>query len=69
MASKIFQETEDSATVIKGEIVGLAEGKHGFHIHTFSPVQSIPRQPGCVSAGELYLCKAHQGSANRTDAH
>uniref|UniRef100_A0A0B7ARH9 Superoxide dismutase [Cu-Zn] n=1 Tax=Arion vulgaris TaxID=1028688 RepID=A0A0B7ARH9_9EUPU len=43
------QETATSATVVKGEVKGLAPGKHGFHIHEFGDYTN-----GCVSAGAHY---------------
>nr|UTK45877.1 Cu-Zn superoxide dismutase [Crepidula fornicata] len=37
---------QDGMTTVKGEVSGLDEGKHGFHIHQFGDTTN-----GCVSAG------------------
>ncbi|XP_006002003.1 superoxide dismutase [Cu-Zn] [Latimeria chalumnae] len=39
-------EEKDGAVTIKGNIKGLAPGKHGFHVHAFGDNTN-----GCVSAG------------------
>ena len=43
------QEKEDGPTVVTGEVTGLKEGKHGFHIHEFGDYSN-----GCVSAGSHF---------------
>jgi superoxide dismutase, Cu-Zn family len=43
------QASEDSPTVIEGEIKGLTPGLHGFHVHEYGDTTN-----GCVSAGAHY---------------
>ena len=40
------QKTEDSPTIIEGEVRGLEEGLHGFHIHVYGDLSQ-----GCTSTG------------------
>jgi len=40
------QEAAGKSTLVKGEVKGLAAGKHGFHIHQFGDFTN-----GCTSAG------------------
>jgi Cu-Zn family superoxide dismutase len=39
-------KADNDATVVTGDVTGLTEGKHGFHIHEFGDYSN-----GCVSAG------------------
>lgn len=43
---KLFQGTANCPVEIKGEITGLTEGMHGFHIHEYGDNTN-----GCTSAG------------------
>jgi len=41
-----FEPQADGGTKVTGEVTGLTEGKHGFHIHEFGDTTN-----GCASAG------------------
>lgn len=41
-----FTETSDGAILIEGQVVGLTEGKHGFHVHALGDLSN-----GCTSTG------------------
>ena len=45
---KFSQEGESKPVVVEGEIIGLRQGIHGFHIHAFGDNTN-----GCISAGTL----------------
>ena len=45
----LFMQKPGTATLIKGRITGLTEGKHGFHIHEYGDLSQ-----GCESAGAHY---------------
>lgn len=55
---QFFQENADSPVKLTGEITGLAEGDHGFHVHEFGDNTN-----GCVSAGGHFnpFSKTHGG--------
>jgi Cu-Zn family superoxide dismutase len=57
------QDAKGGATSIKGSIVGLKPGKHGFHIHQFGDLSN-----GCVSAGAHFnpFNKTHGGPTDET---
>uniref|UniRef100_A0A915IEU7 Superoxide dismutase [Cu-Zn] n=1 Tax=Romanomermis culicivorax TaxID=13658 RepID=A0A915IEU7_ROMCU len=61
--SVFFQAAENEPTTITGEITGLTEGKHGFHVHEFGDVSQ-----GCVTAGGHYnpFKKTHGGPEDET---
>lgn len=46
---------KDGPTVVTGEVVGLKEGNHGFHIHEFGDYSN-----GCVSAGSHFNPKGKE---------
>jgi Cu-Zn family superoxide dismutase len=52
------QDGEGQATTITGEISGLSQGLHGFHVHEFGDNTN-----GCISAGPHYnpFKKTHGG--------
>jgi len=43
---KFSQDNADAPTTIKGEISGLTQGHHGFHVHQYGDTTN-----GCISAG------------------
>ena len=45
----LMQPTKGGPTLIKGRIIGLTPGEHGFHIHEFGDLSN-----GCESAGAHY---------------
>ncbi|XP_076444454.1 superoxide dismutase [Cu-Zn]-like [Babylonia areolata] len=45
----IFTQEGDSPTKVQGEVRGLTQGDHGFHIHQFGDVSN-----GCASAGSHF---------------
>ena len=53
----------DEPTLVTGEVTGLKEGKHGFHIHVFGDYSN-----GCVSAGSHFnpSGKEHGGPGDDT---
>uniref|UniRef100_A0A0N5BSW4 Superoxide dismutase [Cu-Zn] n=1 Tax=Strongyloides papillosus TaxID=174720 RepID=A0A0N5BSW4_STREA len=53
-----YQNKEGEPTKIQGEIKGLTEGKHGFHIHQYGDSTN-----GCISAGPHFnpFNKTHGG--------
>eukprot|EP01117_Protostelium_nocturnum_P017271 TRINITY_DN700_c0_g1_i1.p1 TRINITY_DN700_c0_g1~~TRINITY_DN700_c0_g1_i1.p1 ORF type:complete len:159 (-),score=68.26 TRINITY_DN700_c0_g1_i1:69-545(-) len=44
-----FRQLENGNTQVEAEVFGLAEGKHGFHIHQFGDLSN-----GCTTAGPHY---------------
>lgn len=47
ISGKIIFEETDHGILIQGNITGLKEGKHGFHIHEKGDISD----PKCLSAG------------------
>ena len=45
----LMQPTKGGPTLIKGRIIGLTPGEHGFHIHEFGDLSN-----GCETAGAHY---------------
>ena len=45
----LSQSTEDSPTLIEGELAGLTPGKHGIHVHVFGDVSL-----GLTSCGGIF---------------
>lgn len=59
------QEGKSGGTKVSGEVTGLAEGKHGFHIHEFGDYSN-----GCVSAGAHFNpCGKTHGGPDKEERH
>ncbi|KAL8560595.1 hypothetical protein ACOMHN_054055 [Nucella lapillus] len=59
------QEGEGSEVKVTGEITGLDEGKHGFHIHEFGDTTN-----GCLSAGSHFNPKGqNHGGQDSAERH
>jgi Cu-Zn family superoxide dismutase len=59
------QSSPDGPTAVRGNITGLAPGKHGFHVHTFGDTTG-----GCATTGGHFNPRdADHGAPTDADRH